>query len=45
MDVDQSMRDLTPGLTMLARKFMVATGSNAEIEDIVQEAFITLWKL
>ena len=45
MNFDQNIEDLTPGLTALARKFMVATGSNAEIEDIVQEAFITLWRL
>ena len=45
MNFDQNIEDLTPGLTALARKFMVATGSKAEIEDIIQEAFITLWKL
>lgn len=45
MDLDQIIEDLTPGLTALARKFVVATDSKAEIEDIVQEAFITLWKL
>ena len=45
MDFDQNIKDLTPGLTALARKFMAATGSKAEIEDIIQETFITLWKL
>ena len=45
MNSDQNIEDLTPGLTAPARKFMLATGSKVEIEDIIQEAFITLWKL
>ena len=45
MDFDQIVEDLKPRMTTLVRKFLLATGSKAEIEDIVQESFITLWKL
>jgi hypothetical protein len=36
MDFDQNIKDLTPGLTALSRKFMSATVSKAEIDDITQ---------
>ena len=45
MDLEKTFKDLAPKLERIVLRFVSATNSKAEVEDIVQESLITLWEL
>lgn len=45
VDIEKVIKDLSPKLKKIAYRFVSATNSMAEVDDIVQESLITLWEL